>query len=352
MLDRALLALERPGRIWAAALSAVALVALSLWRAPLGRYPTYLGKYYAELATDPFHPAADNPVGHRLLAPLLSWSLGLRGELLLVTNLLIVLTLLAAVYLWFRGRDDSPALSLTGTSVLALSMVTLTTLHYGGYTDSLTYLLVFAAYWMRARLWLSCALFLLALTNHEAAVFLAPWWFVILAQAQRPETHGARRAAIAVVLTLGVFVAFRLALERLHPSVSYRMGFYLAPLRDGPLHWFRESTPHRGLGIVQAFNLYWLIPLAAAARMVSRRGWRDAAVLLLPIPCALAQLFIAYDVTRLATLSFMSVLLGAEYLLRTNGWQARYWIVPLSIANFLIPQLNIAMGIVDHMGRR
>lgn len=104
MLDRALLALERPGRIWAAALSAVALVALSLWRAPLGLYPTYLGKYYAALATDPFHPAADNPVGHRVLAP----------------------------------------------------------------------------------------------------------------------------------------------------------------LRDDPLHWYRESTPYRGLGIVQAFNLYWLIPLAGA----------------------------------------------------------------------------------------
>lgn len=104
MLDRALLALERPGRIWAAALSAVALVALSLWRAPLGLYPTYLGNYYAALATDPFHPAADNPVGHRMLAP----------------------------------------------------------------------------------------------------------------------------------------------------------------LRDDPLHWYRESTPYRGLGIVQAFNLYWLIPLAGA----------------------------------------------------------------------------------------
>ena len=147
-LDRALRVLERPGRAWAALLFAIALVLLALRRVTLGGYPTYLGKYYAMLATDPFHPAADNPVGHRILAPLLSWLLGLRGPYLLYTDLLVVLALLAAAYLWLRGRGHGPQWAVVGASPLALSMVALTTLHYGGYPDTLTYLLVFGAWWL------------------------------------------------------------------------------------------------------------------------------------------------------------------------------------------------------------
>ena len=351
-LDRALRVLERPGRAWAALLFAIALVLLALRRVTLGGYPTYLGKYYAMLATDPFHPAADNPVGHRILAPLLSWLLGLRGPYLLYTDLLVVLALLAAAYLWLRGRGHAPLWAVVGASPLALSMVALTTLHYGGYPDTLTYLLVFGAWWARGRLGASCLLFLLAMLSHESAIVLAPWLLIVLAQAGAAGPRGAWRAAAGLAVTLLVFVGLRMLGERLHPGVAYTMGFYLVPLRADPLHWFRESAPHRMLGIATAFNLYWLVPVLAAARLAARGARADAALLLLPIPCALAQLFIAYDVTRMATLAFMSVLLGTEYLLRTDGFRARWWILPLSVANFFIPQLNVAMGVVDRMGPR
>ena len=125
---------------------------------------------------------------------------------------------------------------------------------------------------------------------------------------------------------------------------------FRSPLLKDPLHWFRESAPHRALGIAAAFNLYWALPILAALRLALRGQRAEAALLLLPIPCALAQLFIAYDVTRMTTLAFMSVLLGAEYLLRTNGLGARRWLLLLSVANFFIPQVNVAMGVIGAMG--
>ena len=319
-LNRGLMVLERPGRAWAGLLFAVLLVVLALQRVSLGVRPTYLGKYYAMLAADPFHPSADNPVGHRILAPLLSWAAGLRGPYLLYTDLLAVLALLAAAYLWFRGRDHAPAWAIVGASTLAFTMASLTTLHYGCYPDVWTYLFVFGAWWARGRLWAACVLFLAALLCHESAVFLTPWLLIVLARSGAERAHGWPRAGAALVATLIVFAAFRTLHERAHPSVAYTMGFYLAPLRDDPLHWFRESAPHRLLGVAAAFNLYWAVPLLAAARM--------------------------------ATLAFMSVLLGTEYLLRTNGFGARRWIVLLGLASFWIPQVNVAMGAVDFMGRR
>jgi len=83
-----------------------------------------------------------------------------------------------------------------------------------------------------------------------------------------------------------------------------------------------------------------------------QRKWGEAGRLLLPIGCALAQLFLAYDVTRLATLAFPSVLLGVEYLLRTDAWRARAWAPAVLAANLFVPQVNVAMGVIDRMGPR
>ncbi len=345
------LTLERSRRVASPILAAGLLMLIALQRVTLGTHPTYLGKYYAMLAVDPFHPGPDNPVGHRILAPLLSYVVGLRGPYLLYTLLLVVLALLAVTYRWFRSREHAPAWAVLGTSALALSMIVLTTLHYGGYPDALTGLLVFGAWWSRGRLAVSSAFYFLALLNHESALFLAPWLVAEQARAGSEPAHPWLRAVAAVGVSLIAFWGVRWALERTHPSVAYTLKFYLNPMLRDPLHWFRASAPHRWLGVAAAFNLYWLFPLLAATRMLLRGKRADAALLLLPIPCALAQLFVAYDVTRLSALAFMSVLLGAEYLLRTNGFAARRWAPLLCLANFFIPQVNVAMGIVDPMKR-
>jgi hypothetical protein len=237
-----------------------------------------------------------------------------------------VIVLLAAIYLWFRASGHETWPALVGTSTMAFSTVVLTTLHYGGYPDTMMYLLVFLSWWASASPWASCLLLLLAFLSHEAAVFLAPWLLVVLARRQAPRAGRWLRSTAWIVATVAVFAGLRWLLGRAHPDTEFSFRYYLDPLLGDPLHWFRVSASHRWLGVLSAFNLFWLFPLLAAVRMVRHREWAEAATLLLPIPLALAQLFLAYDVTRIATLAFMPVLLGVADLLRSNAFAARRWV--------------------------
>lgn len=350
LLDRPLLALERRGLAVAAVGVGVSLLLLAMARVDVGLRPTHLGKFYVLLAADPFTPDAGNPVAYRILTPLLSYLVGLRGIRLLITNWILAATLLAAAYAWFRRSGQAPRWSFLGASTLALSMVTLITVRYGGYCDSLTYLLVFLAWWARHRPGLASLLFFLALVNHESAVFLAPWLgFEIAAPPGGGRRLGAAITGIAAALAC--FVVLRLLQARISPATEYSFTYYLQPLLSDPLHWFRESGGHRLRGVFAAFNLYWVLPLWAASHAWLRGDRRAATSILLPIPCAFAQLLVAYDVTRMTTLAFMSVLLGTEYLLRTRAAGAWAWLLPLSVVNWFIPQVNVAMGVVGKMGR-
>jgi hypothetical protein len=335
-----------------AVLVSIGLLALTLQHVALGLSPTSLGMAYAQLAADPFHPNPANPVAHRILVPLISYLIGFRGRYILATNLLSVVVFLALVHLWFRARGLGQWHSLAGTATMAFSTAVLTTLHYGGYPDTSMYVLLFLAMWASRRPWLSCAMFLLALLSHESASFLAPWLFLVIALADPGGTPRWRAAATGIAAALAAFACTRWWMGYVHPTPEFSLHYYLAPLRADPLHWFRASAPHRWLGVLSAFNLFWLFPLLAAAYRLRRREWAAALVLLLPIPLALMQLFIAYDVTRIATLAFVSVLLGVADLVETDAFAARRWLPWVVAAGCFIPQLNVAMGIVDHMARK
>lgn len=348
LADGALLALERPGVAWAAAFVALALLLLAAQRVSVGLQPTHLGVSYALLSLDPLAPAPSNPVGHRVLTPLVSYLVGLRGNAILVTNAIVAGLLLAVAYAWLRREGHAPRWAVLGASTLALSMVVLTTLRYGGYCDALTYLLVLLVWIARRRFVLAAALYFMALLNHESAAFMAPWVALALASVA-PRRTG--RACAAVGAALVAFGIARWIGGLLSPATEYTASFYLGPMLEDPLRWYRESAPHRLRGALAAFNLYWLLPLIAAFH-AWRRGDRTAvALLLLPIPLAWAQLLLAYDVSRLMTLAFMAVLLSAEYLVRTGAYRARGWLLWLGVANWAIPQVNVAMGTVAAMGR-
>jgi hypothetical protein len=81
-------------------------------------HATALGVEFARLSQDPWarfgHAAGTiGPlsvgVEHRLLTPVISYLVGLRGERLIITNLLIAATLLGCVMVWFGRRSARPA---------------------------------------------------------------------------------------------------------------------------------------------------------------------------------------------------------------------------------------------------
>jgi hypothetical protein len=134
--------------------------------------PVYHGIYYAELASNPLQ--AGNPNAYRILTPLIAYLTGLRGDRIIILNAIVALTLLALVYYFARQREYAPTLALATAAMLALTMPTLFTLFYGGYTDSTSYLLIFLMLVLSRRPVWFWTLFLLGLLNRESVIFLLP----------------------------------------------------------------------------------------------------------------------------------------------------------------------------------
>jgi len=186
-----------------------------------------------------------NVVGFRILTPLISWAVGLRGDLLLVTNLIFAAVLLGMSYRYFATRCAHPGDALFAALTLAYSLVTLTTVHYGGYTDSLTYVLLLAMWWGRHHRVLFHLCFLLGLLNRESVAFLVPWFAYLTLREVRPWWRAALDLTVGFGAAFGLYALFRAWISQ-GQQIKYTTGFYLAPLAADPLHWVRKSLGYCG----------------------------------------------------------------------------------------------------------
>jgi hypothetical protein len=307
-----------------------------------------LGNLYARMAEYPFTLIDGTYVGYRILTPLLSYFLGFRGQLIIITNLLVAAAVLALVFYYFRSRTPSPGDALYAVAVMAFSLVTLTTIYYGGYTDSMTYLLVFLMWWFRQKRWLFYVLFLLALMNRECVLFLIPWFAYLHVSEASSKKLAVVDLLTGFYLVGSVYIPFRWLVE-LYGSVVLTTEHYLTPMRHAPLCWFWNSYPQSILGLFTVFKLMWVIPVLAIIGLWRSGRRREVYSMLLLMACVCAQLLIAYDSSRMLTLSFPVVLLGLAYLFQSNAFSFRKWAVPLFLCNLLVPQLYTAAHIVEIM---
>lgn len=307
-----------------------------------------LGAMYARMATAPFAADPENLVAFRVLTPLLSYLVGLRGDLIIITNLTMAAALLACVYVWFRRHSPQPGDALLATIVIAFSLVTLTTIYHGGYTDSTTYLLVFCMWWLRRRRVLFYALLFVALLNHESVAVLIPW-FVFLSYTESPSR---RRWLADTVVGLGiVFAAFAgyraWMLSRM--EIQFTTGHYLRPLLEDPLHWFRRSSPYQLLGLFTVFKLAWIFPIIAIVSHGRRREWHAIVSMVLILGGAFMMLFVAYDSSRMFTLAFPVMILALKHIVVVNPFGARRWMSAVIVLNLLVPPWFTAADKVEIM---
>jgi len=318
------------------------LVAAALYVRP-ATHTSAMGAQYAELSRHPwsvFQPGgAVDPmtvnVRHRLLTPAISYFLGLRGEWIIVTNLLLTTLLLGCFTVWFHRSGVRPGDTLFATAVLALSLVVLTPVWAGGYCDALTYLAIFLMYWARSRPLIVYALFLGGMLNHESIAFLTPWFWLVTR-----DGYPSRRAWLAgsvagTVLVFGLYAGYRALLVVNHEAGA--MSAYVAPLRADPWYWLRRSAPYQPLGFFTVFKLLWVIPCAVVV-VAWKRERRTAWTIVLPVLCAALQFLIAYDSSRLFTLGFMSMVISLVYAFREDPVGFRRWAVPLFLVNLMVPQ--------------
>jgi hypothetical protein len=307
-----------------------------------------LGNLYAEMAKDPFTLIPGNYVGFRILTPLISYLLGFRGQLIIVTNLLIATSLLVVVFLYFRKTIPNPGDALKGTVVMAFSLVTLTTIYFGGYTDSLTYLIVFLMWLNRKRPWLYYSLFMIGVVNRESLLFLVPWFIFLRWQERRRLWPTLIEGGLGFFVALGCYDLIRLWIAH-QGDVTFRVMYYLEPLRADWAHWIKRAYPHWGLGLFSVFKLFWIIPMLAVIDMWRNDKRAEAASMALVFAGVAAQLIVAFDSSRMFTLAFPVMVIALQHMLTTDAFEFRRWFAPLILLNLLVPQLYTAAHIVTIM---
>ena len=307
-----------------------------------------LGLQYAALSDDLSRAFTGNPVAFRILTPLISNLLGFHGHLIIITNLLVAAALLATIYYLFKARTGSSGDALAATAVIAFSLVTLTTIYYGGYTDSMTYLLVFLMWWFRQKRLIFYVLFLLALLNRECVLFLIPWYAYLRWVEISSKLRATVDLATGFALVLCLYMTFRWWMGS-QGIISLGWEYYLSPLARDPLYWLKDTYPLCGLGLFTVLKLCWCVPILAGWDLW-RRGKRSEvySMMILTI-CVLAQLLVAVDSSRMMTLVFPVVLMGLLHLFQTNAFSFRSWVGYLLVGNLLVPQLYTAASFVEVM---
>ncbi|MGH0030133.1 MAG: hypothetical protein ACQGVC_10110 [Myxococcota bacterium] len=336
-LDRAVLRGEAHlGRAGFAVLASLLWMGVAALCVRPGTRAVELGVYYAQLSVDPlgFHPS---PVGYRILTPLLSWAVGLRGEAILWTNLALATLLLFLVQLHFRRTAPRPADAPLAAGTLALSLVTLSTVFSPTYCDPATYLAVFGMWWARRRPAVFHVCLLLGLLNRESILFLLPWFGWLVWR----EGGSWRAHAVGLVLVLGVYGGFR-AFVASQSEVVFGLDYYLAPLREDPLQIFRRTWGRQWLGLYSVFGVLWAVPLGAALAMARRGDRAGLAGLVLVVACTWAQLFVAYDTSRMFTLAFPVMLLALSDIHARDDLGLRRWLPALLVLQAIVPMVRTA----------
>jgi hypothetical protein len=347
-LDKALHFLEKKYTLIGTAFVVALLLMLAamLYVRP-ALFPSSHGIFYAQLAEHPFQPT--NPNAHRLLTPLVAYLVGLRGDRIIILNLLVALVLLAVVYYHTRREGYAPCLSLLTTTMLALTMPTLFTIYYGGYTDSTSYLLILLMLICAGRPALFWLLFLLGLLNRESVVFLLP--FFALWHAYRLDSRPVflRSLLAGTLSTCALYLLFRVLLEST-PATAHSGAFYFGPLLQDPLYWLRQVARAYPLGLFSAFKLFWALPAAALFLAMRERRYTLAALVLTPILCSAAQSLIALDTSRMLAMSFPSLLVSIIPLREKLGDRRLAGLMILiTLLNLALPQIYVTSNEVTQM---
>lgn len=348
-LDQAILDRERKRHwlVWTAIVATLLMACAMLYVRP-GSHAVYLGGHYAELSRNPFAFDSTSPVAYRFLTPLISYALGLRGNLIIITNLLIGTALLGLVYRWFQENTPRPGDAIFGALSIAFSLVILTTLASPGYCDLLTYVFIFLMWRYRKRRVLFYALFFLGLLNRESIAFLAPWFIFITMVDYKFTWRGALDVFTGHVIVFAAYFLIRHAIS-LQFDIVYSTAYYLGPLTNDPFHWLRMTLPLQWMGVFSVFKLLWIFPVLAALSFYQRGQKLQLWSMGLLFACAYSQLFLAYDTSRMMTLSFMIMIIALKELFEHDIFRIRRWIGWVFVINVFVPVYQVAAAKMDSM---
>jgi hypothetical protein len=119
--------------------------------------------------------------------------------------------------------------------------------------------------------------------------------------------------------------------------VEYDLDFYFSS--ENIRFTIDRVVPRLPLGLFFVFKLFWGIPLIVLWKAIRNKEYYFVMVILAILLCDLAQLVIAYDVTRMLCLGFPALLISAKKL--REYWPDKRFtriLLLLLLLNLITPQ--------------
>lgn len=296
-------------------LLALLLLALAAIYVTPSLVPRQLGRGYASLSANPFDFAEENYLRYRILTPLLAYCLGFRGSFYILFPLLIAVLFLSAIY--FRVRKMyGPAEGLVVSMLICFSTPVLFLLHFQGYTDITSYLLIFLIMGFIRKPFAWIPLLALLLLNHASNLYAVPFLLFYYFIESTDKTKALWVGLLGMVIALLPFYFYRHFISS-YSGVEYDFTKLLIQIREN----VKTVASHFGAGVFNAFKLFWLIPVWAGYRWW-KEGDRPRTLLLLAIiVLSMSQMLMGSDTSRFMGMAFPVIILGALKLREAWGEQ-------------------------------
>lgn len=299
-------------------------------------FAQYHGLFFSMLSNDPLDFRYPNPLQYRILPSLIGYLVQLRGGKFMILPLLFAWGFISSIYWVYRRKGFGIWEAIAMSALIAFSCTLYITLISPGYTDAVFYFFIFLAFSTVKRPIWSAAFFGLAMLSHESSLFMLPPLILYSAYVNQAQKGKIITHFVALVLALVPLLVYRALVSRF-VHVEYGLDFYLST--ENLVHVRESVTPRLPLGLFFVFKLFWVIPLFVLWKLLRAKEFLLASVILCILVCDIAQLLIAYDVTRMLCLGFPLMLISAEKLreyLPENRF-AKAMLV-LVLLNFLVPQ--------------
>lgn len=304
------------------------------------------GKMYQAMSVAPLDFSNPQRVQLRILTPLLSYIFFLRGSLYMIFPLLVAWGFLTSIYYYFKNSGWSASEALGASATMAFAMPVLLLIHYAGYTDVTSYLLIFGAMVYIRKNYIWPFFFCLALFNHECNLFAAPWLILLASDMQFKP----RKLLIATALVVAACI----------PLLVYRhYMLQIVPVELNYSYYLDKERVARGvlaggkaffLGVFSGFKLFWVFPLIGIYAAWKRKAFGVVLWFVLVLLLTFGQFLLASDITRIATFAWPAVLMGvreARGLYKDEGFSN--WLWGVIMLNFLVPQYYAGRGFIVAM---
>jgi hypothetical protein len=341
---------ERTGKIGAAILVAVAIQATSffLYAPPFGGVFLHrlvggvflhrLHHTYIPLCKDPFtrSPVGEPYVRHRILAPLIAYSIGLRGVSGAAVPVVAITLMLGFLYGLLR-RDLPPDHAAMGVFLLGTTLAVITSQTWLGYADSLGHLGVVVCLLLGSILPLAPIMLLAMLSEERAAVaipLIVFWHF--LRESQEVRWRKAAWRCVVLSASFGLWVVCFLAMKRAF-AIQWPQGFVVG------LPFIKEQLTSIPAGAFYALRGAWILPIMLAAYWWRRRMLMLAAFLA-AILLALGPCIGTGDTSRSMAFAFPAVVIALSELHKEDSARCRLLLETALLLNIVTAQYQVVVN--------